>query len=145
MRLIPKRERKRGREGRGEESAIAVEKVPAVSWKKKNILIPSSFKSYCKRRGEDGRGRVELFRGDGNDFGIKYDDDGTARRVAGALRGRSPVIAALVGYFNSGWGERAASSFPMPGWIHRGACRSGKLNSQRYKFYCDRRIDGTKS
>lgn len=45
---------------------------------------------------------MELFRGDGNDFGIKYDGDGTARRVAGAPRGRSPVIAALVGYFNSG-------------------------------------------
>lgn len=41
--------------------------------------------------------RVELFRGDGSDFGIKYDGDGTARRVAGAPRGRSPVIAALVG------------------------------------------------
>jgi len=48
------------------------------------------------------RGQVELFRGDGNDFGIKYDGDGTARRVAGAPRDRSPVIAALVGYFNSG-------------------------------------------
>lgn len=55
---------------------------------------------------------MELFRGNGNDFGIKYD--GTARRVAGAPRGRSPVIAALVDYFNSGQEERAASSFPMP-------------------------------
>lgn len=58
---------------------------------------------------------MELFRGDGNDFGIKYDGDGTTRRVAGAPRGRSPVIAALVGYFNSvREGEGRRSSFPMP-------------------------------
>lgn len=62
---------------------------------------------------------MELFRGDGNDFGIKYDGDGTTRRVAGAPRGRSPVIAALVGYFNSvREGGRAAELIPHAyGWI----------------------------
>lgn len=68
-----------------EEREIAAEKVPgAASLKKKNILIPSSFKSYCKRRGNGRERSGNFFRGDGNDFGIKYDDDGTARRVAGA-------------------------------------------------------------
>jgi len=57
-------------------------------------------------------GRMELFRGDGNDFGIKYDGDGTARRVAGAPRGRSPVIAALVVYFNSGRGRKRNEIVP---------------------------------
>jgi len=61
---------------------------------------------------------MELFRGDGNDFGIKYDGDGTARRVAGAPRGRSPVIAALVGYFNSGREEKGGEPIPHAyGWI----------------------------
>lgn len=118
--------------------------MPAV-FLKKNILIPSSFKSYCKERERrGGRGRVELFRGDGNDFGIKYDGDGTARRVAGALRGRSPVIAALVGYFNSDRGGKGnGDRFPCS-WTsleelarrgERDDRRSGKLNFQRDKFY----------
>lgn len=98
----------------------------------KNILILSSFKSYCKRRGgRTGTDGVELFRGDGNDFGIKYDGDG--RRVAGAPQGRSPVIAALVGYFNSGR-EGRASSFPVPARNESRGFPRGCLSKWKIKF-----------